>query len=713
MEEPADDTRLLLPNRNCWRVEEADRVQFLIDGASYFAAFADIVARAERQVLIVGWDIHGGTRLIRDRNGQRAEDALGPFLCRVLSRHPELQIHVLDWDFSMLFAMERDWTPLFHSSRWTRHARLHFRFDDRHPLGASHHQKIVVVDDTVAFVGGIDLTQRRWDTPAHRADDDRRRDPAGRAYAPFHDVQVLLEGNVASALGELARERWFRATGQRLPGIDTTHVDFWPAGRDPDLRNVPVGVSRTVPSSDSEPAVREVEQLYLDAIGSARRFIYVENQYFTSAVVAGALEQRLREDNGPEILMVLPRDCSGWLEEGTMGLLRARNLERLHQADEHGRFRACYPVTSDDGLINVHAKVLIVDDCLVRVGSSNLSNRSMGLDTECDVVIEALGSDRLVPEAIASFRNRLIGEHLGVGESDVTKSLESTRSLTTLVDRLGDGGRGLRAIQPQIESWGVFVPDETLVDPDGPEAPKRAIEEFVNEDVPATTRLPFLRVLLASAVLLGLAAMWRWTPLRSWIDPEAIVSWAVALRDHTLAAAFIVPAAYVVAGLFLLPVTALILATAMTFDPWVAIAYSLVGSVASGLTGFALGHVLARDTVRRLAGTRLNRVSKLLGRGGIVAVIALRMLPVAPFTIANVVAGASHIRLKDFALGTALGLAPGIVAVNLFKSQAQRAIEDPGLVSLLLLGGVLVLIVLGIAWARRSLKELAPDRDRT
>src|SRR5215831_3415259 len=174
-------SRIAVEERNCWRRAHARRAAFLVDGASYFAAFAEAVARAERSLFILGWDIHSGIRL--RRNGARHDqpDALGDLLVAVLERRPELHANVLSWDFAMIYALEREPLPMLPRS-WRRHPRLHFRLDGSHPLGASHHQKVVVVDDSVAFVGGFDLTACRWDTPEHRPDDPRRVDPGFGHY---------------------------------------------------------------------------------------------------------------------------------------------------------------------------------------------------------------------------------------------------------------------------------------------------------------------------------------------------------------------------------------------------------------------------------------------------------------------------------------------------------------------------------------------------
>src|SRR5204863_3831508 len=165
-----------------------------------------------------------------------------------------------------------------------------------HPFGASHHQKIVVIDDALAFAGGLDLTIRRWDTPAHHAHDPRRVDPTGRPYPPAHDIQMMVDGEAAAALGELARTRWHVATGRTPPAplpATARGTDLWPEATAPDARDAPVGIARTMPAFRDEPAVQEVVAFATQSIASARRFIYIENQYLTSASVGAALARRL------------------------------------------------------------------------------------------------------------------------------------------------------------------------------------------------------------------------------------------------------------------------------------------------------------------------------------------------------------------------------------------------------------------------------------
>src|SRR3982750_228514 len=287
---------LLRPGYNCWAVSRTDRVALIVDAADYFKAFYEAALRARNSITILGWDFNSQTRLHFDPvepNGPPA--LLGDFLNYLVARRHSLHVHVLNWDYPMVFGTDREFPPLY-GFGWTPSRRVHLRYDDTHPVPGSHPQKVVVIDDAVAFVGGIDLTVRRWDNPEH-APDDPRRVAYGKPYPPFHDLMVALDGEAARQLAALTRERWQNATGHRLNPVNGRAADNdpWPSALEPDLTSVEVAVARTIPPRGEMPAVREVERLYLDMIAGARRTIYIENQYFTAPRIAAALEKRLAE----------------------------------------------------------------------------------------------------------------------------------------------------------------------------------------------------------------------------------------------------------------------------------------------------------------------------------------------------------------------------------------------------------------------------------
>jgi len=692
---------ILVEGSNCWRIVPASRATLLIDAESYFVVLAAAAARARHSILILGWDIDSRIRLLRNDKAYGMPTQLDEMLNAAVARQPNLNVYILNWDFAMIYSLERELFPVF-NFQWKTHRHVHFRLDGNHPVGASHHQKIVVIDDALAFAGGIDLTKCRWDTSQHSPDDPRRVDPAGNPYAPFHDVQMAVDGAAAAALGELIRQRWRRATEKPIIAAAQAEHDPWPPELSVDMEHVQVGIARTQPAFEGHSEVREVETLYTDAIFSAHRFIYIENQYLTSAAIGEVLEARLREKDGPEIVMVLPAKSSGWLERSTMDVLRSRLLQRLNDADRFGHLRTYYPVVPElgDRQINVHAKVLVIDDTLIRVGSSNLSNRSMGLDTECDLAIEAAGTVH-IEKVIAGFRSRLLGEHLGIDPERVSESLSSEGSLISAVEKLRGEGRSLMPLSSESpESTDNLIAHIGIADPEKPLEPEIFIEEFIPEEIrrPKSRRLFWTAGILVLMVILSGA--WRWTPLSEWIDLQTIGQVADSLRGGT-AAPFIMLAIYLLGSLVLVPITLIIVGTAFIFGPLVGLSYSLLGCVLAATLTYGIGRVLGRDTVRRLGGSRLNRLSRRLSRHGVITTTVVRMLPIAPFTVVNMAAGASHIHFRDFIFGTLLGMSPGIIAITIFEHRLEVAIRDPGTESFAILAILVVLIIIAAVVLRR------------
>jgi phosphatidylserine/phosphatidylglycerophosphate/cardiolipin synthase-like enzyme/uncharacterized membrane protein YdjX (TVP38/TMEM64 family) len=701
------DAPILVPGRNCWRVERASRVAFLVDGEAYFGAVRSALAQARRSIFILGWDIDSRMRLVRGGATDGLPEPLGDFLNAVIARQRGLRGYVLSWDFAMLYAMEREWLPIY-KLEWSTHRRLSFRLDDQHPVGASQHQKLVVVDDAVAFVSGYDLTRSRWDTSAHAAEDPRRVDHRGVAYAPFHDVGIVVGGDCARALGELARERWRRVAGRVPSAPPSTPADeTWPANVEPVLTDVEVAIARTEPAYNGCAAVMEIRQLHQDAIAAARRCIFAENQYFTSRLITEAFAQRLRGDDPPEIAVISPFTQSGWLEISTMGVLRGRNHRALRAADPDGRYQLYYPVLpwldGEAGCLNIHSKVLAVDDDFLTVGSANLADRSMGTDTECNLALESRGDPR-VQRAIAGLRERLLGEHLDTTPAEVAAAIARTHSLHAAIASLARaGGRSLKAIEPELDpTLDALVPDQQVLDPERPIDPDEIVADLVpQERARAGARMKLIGLAALVVALAGLALAWRYTPMKEWLAPERLIDAGIALREYALAPLFAV-LAFVAGGFVLFPLTLLMAATVIVFGPLQGSAYTLLGASLSGALTFAIGRHLGRETVRRLAGRRLNELSRRLGDRGLMAVLFARIVPVGPFSIVNIVAGASHIRWRDFLLGTVLGLIPGVTVTSIFVDRAAAAIRDPGPGTFALLAAACAAIV-ALVWAVRRM----------
>lgn len=681
----------------------------LVDADIYFRAVREAVRNARHSVFILSWDIDSRVRLVPEGANDGYPEPLGDFLHAVVTSRPDLHVYVLNWDFAMLYALEREWLPVV-KLQWRTHQRLAFRMDPLHPIGGSHHQKIVVVDDSIAFVGGLDLTRARWDTPEHAGDSPWRHDADGKPHAPFHDVQALVDGDAAHALGELARVRWRLAEGTEPVAICAAGHDPWPRCVVPDIHDVEVAISRTEPAFQGSPGVHEVRQLHLDAIAAARHRLFFENQYFTSGLIADALAQRLCEDDGPEVLIISPRTQSGWLERVTMGVLRARVHRQLKQADRYHRYRMMCPQLPDlgDECLNVHSKVFAVDEEVFSIGSANLSSRSMVLDTECNLTIEARGDAR-IRAAIARLRNRLLAEHLGTALETVTATLEREPSLQRAIDALQHPGRTLElfdpSVTPEVDS---LILDRALFDPEQPIEPDALVAEFVPHDArrPVPRRMILLGLLTAALIALALA--WRWTPLGQWANLGALIAVAERLDDLPFTPLAML-AAYVIAGLLVVPITLLIAVTGIVFGPLVGTVYALSGTMLSAAVTYGLGVWLGRDAVLRLLGPRINRLSQRIARRGVLAIVIVRLLPIAPFTVVNIVAGASHIRFRDYLLGSLLGVVPGIVMTVIFMHHLVQAIRNPSAGTLAVLVSVTTAII-GTAFGLQRLLRRRRDR---
>jgi phosphatidylserine/phosphatidylglycerophosphate/cardiolipin synthase-like enzyme len=466
---PTDRTKpVLRTGRNCWRLANASQAALLIDAAKYFANLEWALRQAEHSILIAGWDFDGRIRLCPDDDGC---PRLGDLLRSLVEAKPQLQIHILVWSFAVVHAPGAP-LPLLVGAPWQEHRRIHLRLDRQHPFYAAHHQKIVCIDDAIGFCGGIDLTVRRWDTCEHNEMHSHRVDPAGEAYSPVHDVQMAVTGEAARDLGDVVRHRWRWATGELLDRVDGVH-SLWPDGLESEHADVPVAISRTMPGWGEAPAVAEIVALTIDMLSAAKHSIYIETQYFTSRVMRDWMERSLSAPDGPEIVVVARRASPGMLERLVMDSNCDRVVRRLRRADRHNRFRIFYPVVAGESgecEVLVHAKVMIVDDAVMRIGSANLNNRSMGLDTECDLAIEA--TDETKRQTIARARDRLLAEHLDVNPKVLEETMSTEGSLIRTIERLNRNTRGLRPLPEKRSGPMRSIPGTWLLDPSRPLEPR-------------------------------------------------------------------------------------------------------------------------------------------------------------------------------------------------------------------------------------------------
>ncbi|THV25519.1 phospholipase D-like domain-containing protein [Peteryoungia ipomoeae] len=468
------------PSENCWRTEAADDFSILIDANDYFTSIRASMMAAKRVIFFVGWDFDASITLGHPEVDDGAPRRVGDFLLWLARRTPGLEIRIVLWSPAPLASWARP-SNLPYLLRWKWNRQITVRLDGKHPMGSSHHQKMLVIDDTVAYCGGIDVTLDRWDTREHLDDDQNRKRPNGTPYGPWHDISTRFTGPAARALAELCRYRWTRAGGEDVPLLAPVPPPVESASSF-SFGKVELAIARTSPAYQGEAAVTEIERLYIDMIKAARHVVYAESQYFASRAIAQAIAKRLAEPDGPEFVLINPTTSDNWLGQIAMDTARARLAEALRRHDPYDRFRIYHLVTAKGQPIYVHAKLMIVDDDYLRVGSSNLNNRSLRFDQECDVALEA-GDDGQMSSTIARFRNDLLAEHLGAEPETVEAAIKANGSLIAAIEvlRVRSAENGFATLKPyetpaisEIEKW---LADNEILDPEGPEEVFEPIEK--------------------------------------------------------------------------------------------------------------------------------------------------------------------------------------------------------------------------------------------
>ena len=362
-----------------------NQLTVLIDGHQALPAIAEAMLAARSHVHVTGWHLSAHFELVR---GERPV-VLGLLLAELARR---IDVRVMVWAGAPM--------PAFHPTRKEVNAEVHrlvrgtridCRTDPReHPFHC-HHEKTVVIDDEVAFVGGIDLTDLagdRFDLSAH---------PARRRLG-WHDVGTQLRGPAVSDVAAHFAMRWHEVTGERL-GVATPSAVCGPSTVQV-VRTVAEDMYASVPRGDFR-----ILESYLRALRSARELIYIENQFLWAPEIVDVLAAKLRAPPSPafRLVVVMPRRANNG-QDDTRG-----QLGRLIDADNGNDRLLAATVRSRSASradpLYVHAKVAIVDDRWMTVGSANLNAHSLLNDTEMNVVTDDSDLAR-------DTRQRLWSEHL-------------------------------------------------------------------------------------------------------------------------------------------------------------------------------------------------------------------------------------------------------------------------------------------------------------
>jgi uncharacterized membrane protein YdjX (TVP38/TMEM64 family) len=290
-----------------------------------------------------------------------------------------------------------------------------------------------------------------------------------------------------------------------------------------------------------------------------------------------------------------------------------------------------------------------------------------------------------------------LGEHCGVTAAEAARALtRAGNSLVAAADTLSANGHSLRPIDDGEPDEGEFAGYiEELADPNRP-LRLANLSRSLGHHVVAAGGGAAWKIALAVVLIALLTLAWYVTPLAEWADPDGVHDWLRSADRQPWAGAVVI-GTFLAGGLVAFPVTILIAATAAAFGPWYGFLYAVLGVLASALASYALGARFGQGALRRVLGRRLDRIRERIERQGVLAVAAIRVVPVAPFTFVNLAAGASAIKLVDYIVGTLLGMLPGLVVMSALGHRIVAILSDPSV------GEVVLLAAAVIGWIGLSL----------
>jgi len=635
----------------------ASRCSVVIDCAPYYKAVYEAIQKARQSVFIVGWDIDSRIELLRgdDKPDKDQSYTIADVLRRKAEDNPQIQIYLLKWASSFIYAKERESLPVL-KWRFKTPSNVHFCMDGAILSGASQHQKIIVIDDQIAFSGGMDIALGRWDTREHLAENPLRSDPSGD-YGPYRDIQMLVDGQAAEELAKLARWRWHRAAGYHPLKVENTGKDVWPDSVPVDFEDIQVNIVQTFPEMADTKEKREVESALMEHVSKAEHFIYIENQFLTYLPLARAINRQLHAKPDLKVMMVSSYGPQGTLEKEVMWQGRIAFRKIVEEGIDNDRIQMLYPVCLDkngeDHDMHIHSKFMVVDDKILQVGSANLNGRSMGVDAECDLFVT--GKTQEQKKRISEIRDTLIAEHSEVSNGRALRPIDDQRfedkAIGQFTRKLGDPDRP-------------FLPDE--FDPGS----------YKSEEIPMWQKILYrsVWVILALIVFVGVWHLFRQPEVIDWIK-NFVSNLLAGERKGIFGISFII-GTYVVLTSLSFPLTVLIGLTASVYGPVLGFVYALMGSMVSIIVQFFIGFLAGQKFLRKLMGTKLQKIDEKLEKADVHQVAFLRMLPIAPFGLINLAAGVSSVLFIPFILGSFLGLLPGTAALAILGDSLASVIMD-------------------------------------
>ena len=504
----------------------------IFEAGPYYQRVSELLEDAQHYAIFVGWQIDSRLPLPRPfRPGQTGDaegktgapqssiESLKEKILRLVESKPGFHFYFLMWDHAYFYVLEREtwqgriWDDL--------HPRVHFLFDNRHPFGGSHHEKICIIDGTTAFCGGIDLCDERWDSPQHLYTDPRRSLGWGHEHhGPYHDIAVQVKGPICAKIQDHVHRRWRSLSTVAFPALPV-----FPSTAQLTEGSHHVYLSRTIAEIEAGPRrsiIREIEFLFRDLIQSARHRIILEGQYYWSEEINEMLLAKIQEVKGTdfEIILILAdtHRLKGLTRQLTIHELKL--LDRLERAARSAAvkltvgFPHVHPPVGEGGRtkpIYIHSKVMIIDDRFISIGSANLASRAIRVDTEVNLTFEARTDAEHAH--VRKFAQSVL-KHWNIPPENLADSDVHLHLL--------DASQELREHEAELSWFGWFihkyVPWKYFFDPKVPwfHPVERRFRRLSKSGFPWISAMTALLWILSTLASLGLAGLFVSSPFKEW-----------------------------------------------------------------------------------------------------------------------------------------------------------------------------------------------------
>lgn len=648
--------KTLIPKNSYFYSTQCEDPELFICAKSYFKDLKETLLSAQKSVFICGWSFNMKTVL--DDDGTTMEDVL-------FSLPESVHVKILIWDYIIFYVADRD--PFTELNLALKNKKnIEFSRFDFHPIMSSMHAKAVTVDEEILYMGGIDLDLARRDGERNLPDDETRREADGKKYTPFRDYAFKFRGDCASFMSDYLGRMWSSQKGQE----SKLEVEKDPKKEDK------VFFTRTVPKFKNNPKDFSSFEMHKWLIETARDYIYIENQYLTSERIVDLLIEKLKEPNGPEVIIVVSYGKMPVIEKISMGALLTDCAKRLLENDPYKRLKI-YTLKNGEGdaveYVKIHSKLIITDDKYIKIGSSNINNRSMEFDYELDVAVRT----NKVPEYKWRIFSTLL---LPEGELKPRESLiEAFEEARLKHGRVVE----VKEILQEVSSFAEYK-DYLPLD-------KREMTFFERIGQMLITKKELLNInfkMIGGTLLLLLIITGA-----LFVEPkeakhvfDRFVSYMGVESEYALMGLFYV--SYLILGAFFFPLNAYIFMCGAYFATSEAFILAVAGAISSAIISYGMGAWFKGDPHKKARFEKIDQLKKLLRKNSLKTLVFLRMVPIAPFPLVNVICGKYQVHFGKYVLGTLMGIAPGCFVLIFMEKKIIEAFRAPSFANIAIILGI-------------------------